>query len=181
MLSVAGTLLVRSVPIEDPDVIVSLASHEWERLPLTADLARRYPASTVLLTLPDVVNGFNCHDCGNRVRRLARAGVPSRRVQVLPLRIGGTYGEAAAVAEYLRAHRLRSVLVVTSPYHTRRSLATFRHAVEDLPVRVGVLPSVATSPSRPRRWWQSPYDRWYVRYEWEAMAYYAFRHGVWSF
>ena len=44
-----GTLLVVRQPLERPDAIVSLASHEWERLPATARLARENPAASIIL------------------------------------------------------------------------------------------------------------------------------------
>jgi uncharacterized SAM-binding protein YcdF (DUF218 family) len=174
----AGTALVVSAPLSSPDAIVSLASHEWERLPAAAELARRYPRAVVVLTLPQPVNEFNCHDCFHRTERLMKAGVEMERIQIVPLTERGTFGEAVATRAFVSKHNLKSVLVVTSPYHTRRSLATFRQVLEGAAVSVGVVPASATSPARPPRWWATPYDRAYVRYEWAAVFYYWFRYGV---
>jgi uncharacterized SAM-binding protein YcdF (DUF218 family) len=174
---VAGIAVILDRPIADPDVIVSLASHEWERLPAAAALARQYPHALVVLTLPKSVNQYNCHDCEHRAERLVEAGVEKDRIRILPLTEGGTYGEAVATRGFVTGTHLNSVLVVTSPYHTRRSLATFRKALGST-VLVGVAPATATSPARPERWWAASYDRAYVRYEWAAIVYYALRHGV---
>jgi uncharacterized SAM-binding protein YcdF (DUF218 family) len=174
----AGSALVVSVPLPAPDAIVSLASHEWERLPTAAALARQHPGAVVVLTLPQQVNEYNCHDCANRTERLMHAGVEKNRIQILPLTRGGTFGEAVATRALVISRHLTSVLVVTSPYHTRRSLATFRKALDGTGATVGVEPSIATSPSRPQRWWADPYDRAYVRYEWAASLYYRLRYGV---
>jgi uncharacterized SAM-binding protein YcdF (DUF218 family) len=173
----AGTALIVSSPISSPDAIVSLASHEWERLPQTAALAKQYPRALVLLTLPPSVNQFNCHDCSHRAERLIEAGVDAGRIRVLPLTEGGTYGEAVATRAFVADRELASVLVVTSPYHTRRSLATFRKAL-GTGVSVGIVPATATSPARPGRWWAAGYDRAYVRYEWAAVLYYWLWHRV---
>jgi uncharacterized SAM-binding protein YcdF (DUF218 family) len=162
-----GTALVVSQPLPRPDVIVSLASHEWERLPETARQAALFPRALVLLTLPPSVNKYNCHDCANRVTRLARAGVSARRIRVLPILGRGTYGEALATRQFLESHNVKRVLVVTSPYHTRRSLATFRGLLHPAGVVVGIVPSIA-----------SPYDRAYVAYEWAALAYYRIWHHL---
>jgi uncharacterized SAM-binding protein YcdF (DUF218 family) len=78
----------------------------------------------------------------------------------------------------MKENNLRSLLVVTSPYHTRRSLSTFRAVFDRSGVTVGIAPASATSPARPECWWLSAYDRAYVRYEWAAILYYAVRHGV---
>jgi uncharacterized SAM-binding protein YcdF (DUF218 family) len=174
----AGTALIVSQPLHDPDIIISLASHEWERLPLAASLAARYPRAQVLLTLPANPTLSQCHDCPNRAARLVRAGVGLDRIRVVPLSLPGTYGEAIASLSYVRQGNMHRVLVVTSPYHTRRSLSLFRTVFANAGVEIGVLPATAYSPARPERWWMDPYDRWYVSYEWAARVYYAVRYGV---
>jgi len=178
----AGASLIVSKAVTDPDAIVELASHEWERLPAAARLAATYPRALVLLTLPESVTAFNCHDCGRRADRLVRAGVAAERIRVLPLMASGTRGEALAVRDYARAQPLRAVLVVTSPYHTRRALATFQHVLGDAVAEVGVAPvSEPDPPLHPERWWTVPYDTSYVRYEWAATLYYWVRYGIWAF
>ena len=174
----AGTSLVISVPLDAPDAIISLGSHEWERLPAAARLAARHPSAVVLLTQPRVITVDNCHDCGRRAARLARDGVAPTRIHVLPPAGRGTYGEAEAALGFARQKLLRRFLIVTSPYHTRRALHTFRTVFAGTGIRFGVYPATDTSPARPRRWWVEPYDRWYVRYEWLATVYYAFRYRV---
>lgn len=177
-MSQAGRVLVVSEPVADADAIVSLGSHEWERLPLAAELAATSPHAIVLLTQPEKVTPFNCHDCGHRVDRLRRAGVKPERVKILPLTVRGTYGEAVATLAFVRRSPVHRLMLVTSPYHTRRALATFRSVLEGTGVQVGIAPAIATSEARPRRWWMMPYDRYYVTYEWAAMMYYAFKYGV---
>jgi uncharacterized SAM-binding protein YcdF (DUF218 family) len=173
----AGTVLVVNESVGPPDAIVSLASHEWERLPAALALAERYPQALVVLTLPKTVTKFNCHDCANRTQLLKSAGVGSERIQVIGLTRGGTYGEAIATRDLVVARHLKSVLVVTSPYHTRRSLATFRKVLGG-GVMVGAVASSDTSPARPDRWWSAGYDRAYVAYEWAAALYYQLRYGI---
>ena len=100
-------------------------------------------------------------------------------MRVLPLSLDNTYGEAGAVRDYARATGTRSIVVVTSPYHTRRAWAVFRALSAD-GIRVGIVPAVKHSPASPHRWWASPYDRAYVFYEWSALASYAVRYRVWA-
>ena len=174
----AGTALVVRVPVANPDAIVSLASHEWERLPAAARLAAEHPAALLLLTQPLDVTEFNCHDCGNRVHRLRLLGVAADRIGHVTLTCPGTHGEAVAVLGLARETRLRRLLIVTSPYHTRRSLAVFRKVFQGTGVEIGVEPAFADSVARPERWWWGGYDRAYVAYEWAAMAYYGWKFGV---
>ena len=176
-LQYAGTALVVNETVGQPDAIVSLASHEWERLPAAVALAGRYPDALVVLTHPQTVTKFNCHDCANRPRLLVNAGISTERIQVIGLTRGGTYGEAVATRDLVVARHFKSVLVVTSPYHTRRSLASFRKVLGGGGA-VGIAASSGTSPARPDRWWAAGYDRAYVGYEWAATLYYQLRYAV---
>jgi uncharacterized SAM-binding protein YcdF (DUF218 family) len=174
----AGTLLVVSRPLQYPDAIVSLASHEWERLPAAAQLAARDSSSLLLLTLPQPVSSSNCHDCGGRVARLERLGVPASRIRILPLTSAGTYGEAQATLAFARQANIRRLVLITTPYHTRRSLATFGAVFDGSGIAIGVEPASSSSPARPDRWWAAPYDRAYVAYEWAAVVYYVLRYRI---
>jgi len=174
----AGAALGVSEPGPAPDAIVSLASHEWERLPAAVAKARAYPDALVVLTVPRVITPYNCHDSVHRPERLIAAGVSAPRIRQVPIADGGTYGEALAMKSFMRDSNLHHLLVVTSPYHSRRSLSTFRRVFAGTEVTIGVAPASATSPARPESWWAEPYDRAYVRYEWAAIVYYQLRHGV---
>ncbi len=174
----AGHALVVAAELPAPDAIVSLASHEWERLPATARLARAMPAALVLLTEPVKLNDYNCSDCANRVQTLVNAGIDQSRIVVLGQKVTRTYDEAVAVREWTTTTGARSIVVVTSPYHTRRSLATFRHVFEATGVAVGIRPASETSPADPARWWSHQYDRKYVIYESSASVFYLIRFGI---
>jgi uncharacterized SAM-binding protein YcdF (DUF218 family) len=176
-----GEMLIVSQPLEAPDAILSLASHEWERLPVTAELATRYPHARVLLTEPLNVNAYNCHLCAERVAVLEHLGVAPERVTVLPERVYRTYDEAAVALRYAEAHGIGRLLVVTSAYHTRRTLVTFRGAFGGSGISIGVQPAVGETDLHTRTWWAHGYDRGYVWYEWQALAFYAVRFGVWPF
>jgi len=177
-ISELGSVLVVGVPIAHPDAIISLASHEWERLPLAARLATAYPTALLLLTVPEQVTPYNCHDCANRTARLRRLGVDESRVRLLQLSAPGTYGEALAASTFARRMGIRSMIVATSPYHTRRALAVFRKVFDESGIRIGVEPATTTSPASPGWWWAYGYDRAYVAYEWAAIGYYGWHYGV---
>ena len=176
LVSMAGSALVVRRATPDADALVVLGSHEWERLPVAARIAASQPAAVVLLTEPRQPTVSNCHLCGQRVSWLGALGVPTERVAVLPQHVRNTYDEAVAAREYSTLHRIRRLLVVTSPYHTRRALSVFRNAFKGTDVKVGIYfdESVAT----PAQWWLHPYDRAYVAYEWAALTWYAVRYGV---
>src|SRR5687768_7294959 len=139
-----GTFLVVEKTVERPDAILSLASHEWERLPEAARLAAQNPDARVLLTLPPLISDVNCHDCSHRLAHLARMGVAADRVTVLPLKISGTYGEALVALPFVRKAGIHRLLIVTSPYHTRRALATFQKVFAGSGTEIGIHPVGAT-------------------------------------
>lgn len=174
----SGETLVLSRHVDRPNVIVVLASHEWERLPTAAQLARQNAAAQVLLTLPVHVTSSNCHDCSQRLTRLSEAGIDPNRVTVLSQRVTNTYDEATAAAAWVRRHQIDRVVVVTSPYHARRALATFRHQFGSAGIRADIGLETPLAGVHPTRWWLRPYERQYVTYEWAGIIYYAIRFGV---
>jgi uncharacterized SAM-binding protein YcdF (DUF218 family) len=175
----AGRALVVLKDVGAPDVIVMLGSHEWERLPAAAEEARRFSSSKVLLTMPVRVTRFNCHLCSERPAWLQHEGVQADRIIELTANpTTDTYDEALAVRAYASSHPIRRLLVVTSPYHCRRSLHVFEQVMRGTGVEVGVKPASAYSIADPDRWWRHPYDRWYVAYEWAANVEYRFKYGI---
>src|SRR5688572_11258854 len=61
----AGSALVIDTRIAAPQALLSLGSHEWERLPALADEARRSPNALVFLTQPARPSPPSCYDCAN--------------------------------------------------------------------------------------------------------------------
>jgi uncharacterized SAM-binding protein YcdF (DUF218 family) len=177
VLSRAGSALVIERPVGQPDAIIMLASHESERLPAAGALARQHPTSVVLLTVPKDITEYNCERCTIRTEWLGQEGVERTRVHTLPDRTANTRDEALAVLAYWRRNPFNRLAVVTSPYHTRRSLSLFETIFAGTGVAVGVYPAM-TSPAIPSRWWFGSYDRGYVIYEWAALAYYRLKYGV---
>jgi uncharacterized SAM-binding protein YcdF (DUF218 family) len=173
----AGSMLVVTRELEAPQAILSLGSHEWERLPAAAALATEHPDASVLLSEPVRANPYNCHRCSERVRWLEQLGVLRRRTIVLPRRVMNTYDEANAALDYCRRHGIKRLAVVTSPLHTRRSAATFRKIFRGSGIEVGMYAAASTQID-PEAWWRTPASRFYVRYEWAALVWYAVRHQV---
>ena len=173
----AGTALIVATEAGPPDAIIMLASHEWERLPAAAALARQHPGAIVLLTTPPIITVLNCHRCSERVDWFEAEGIERRRIRLLRGRAGSTYGEALAAKAHVAREPFTRLTIVTSPYHTRRALATFRTVFGDTGIRISVLPA-SPAAGTPTRWWTDPYDRWYVSYEWAAILNYRYHYGV---
>jgi len=112
------------------------------------------------------------------VLQLGQAGVPATSIDVIPERVRSTYDEAVAVRQYAIDHRLKSILVVTSQYHTRRALWTFRRVLGEANIAVGVSPAapISGTPS-PSQWWWRPQGWDTVAGEYIKLAYYRFQYS----
>jgi uncharacterized SAM-binding protein YcdF (DUF218 family) len=170
-----GPWLIREQPLDRPDAILVLGSHEHERLPHAARLARQWPEADVLLTQPVFPTPLNCQDCEQRGSTLERAGVARGRVRILRPRVRTSFDEMRAAAGWVEASGKRRLLVVTSPYHTRRVRALARALLPRHWVGIAACP-VADGLARP--WWSRRYDRRYVIYEAAAIVSNAWRHGI---
>lgn len=74
--------------------------------------------------------------------------------------------EARAVKGYVAAHGVRTLLVVTSPYHSRRAVWAVRH-----------VPTTSATPA-PATWWNSR-DGWRtVATEFFKLPYYWLAYGL---
>lgn len=175
----AGWWLVVDDVVSEPDAILVLASHEFERLPRAWQLAVRHPRAVVLLSTPAAPTPYNCQACGHRVGWLVGWGIPSDRIHVMETPVRNSYQELDAAVGLARGRGWTSLQVVTSTYHTRRVAGLVRHVLHRAPgVRVGVTGG-AFHPVGPGTWWSRRYDRRYVVYEWAALAANGWRHGIW--
>ena len=134
-------LLVVSVPMEKVDALIVLGGEPVAR-PLEA--ARLYKAGMA----PRIyVTGIG--DAGANDRILIKEGVPASAITIESKAIT-TYSNATLLKPLLEAAHVRSAVIVTSPFHTRRALATFRKVIPE--VRFGVVDASIG-------WWKTPQGR----------------------
>jgi len=141
-----------------------------ERTHKAAELYSEGRAPIVVLTDDHTQGGWSSAQQRNpyfveRARdELIKQGVPLAQIRVAPGIADGTREEAQIIADYARANGLRSILVVTSAYHSRRALRTLRQTAGDAGTSVGI----ATAPTG----WQTPAPAlWWLYYEgWRSVA-----------
>src|SRR5262249_47457188 len=102
------------------DALVLLLGGNDDRPQKAADLFRRGYAPLILM-------GFDPDTTMNRDSLLAK-GVPSSAIRVLGP-VDGTHDEALRVRAFARQHRLRSLTLVTTAYHSARAQWTFRRVL----------------------------------------------------
>jgi uncharacterized SAM-binding protein YcdF (DUF218 family) len=155
----ARALIVEErLPRADAVLVLAGAPVYGERLEHAASLFRDGRAPLVLLTDDGSLQSWsrtlqrNPLSVERGVMRLVRAGVPTADIDVLPGRVTSTVDEAARARRYAEAHGLKTVLVVTSMYHTRRALWTVRRAFSGSGVRIGIEPAAPTTTPSPGAW-----------------------------
>ncbi len=176
-------MLIVNAPLEHADAIVVLsgASAFVERSHVAAQLYSEGTAEKVLLTNDNLQGGWLSSEQRNpfyyeRARwELERLGVPESRIEVLRPAVSSTQEEALAVRDYVESTKIRSVLIVTSAYHSRRALWTFQRVLGDR-VRIGLVSSPPgwQTPGA-ASWWLSARGWRTVPNEYLKMVYYWLR------
>ena len=174
----AAALVVRA-GVERADVLVVLSGSgaHVERSRLAAELYREGRAPRVLLTDDGQRGPWSEARQANPIfverarEELLRGGVPAGSVEVLPGTVSSTRDEAVAARAYAERVGARSLLFVTSAYHTRRALWTMRRTFRGSGVEVGVEPAGTDAPP-PWTWWLSRRGWRHVAPEYPKLVYY---------
>ncbi len=123
----------------------------WERLRAAADLYHMHRIEQIALLDEKQSSGYNFvrHQSDSRVQReidfLGLLGVPADKVQTVdPERGDWLSSRSEAVGMFRKLPNSKSVVVVTSPPHTRRSLLCFRRTY---PARTKITIYSAALPS----------------------------------
>lgn len=180
----ARLLIVKSeISSADAIVVMSGSATHLERADWAAKLYREGRAPIVILTNDSLVAGWDRQEDRNpyfyelAARELVKRGVPESKIQVVPDIALGTYEESLGVRDYASAHKLRRLLIVTSAYHTRRTLWSLRHACEGSGIEVGIdSPPPGWQTPAPSRWWWRRWGWKVVAAEYLKLGYYWMRY-----
>ena len=178
-------LLITDAPLEKADAIVVLggSANYRERSREAAKLMLEGRAPRVLITNDNMTGPWSSADQRNlffyerSLKVITNAGVPANNVEVLMQPVSSTQEEAELVRQYGEEHRLNSVLIVTSAYHSRRALWTFSRAFRDTGIRIGLINVKPGDQSpRPATWWLSIRGWRLVPTEYVKMLYYMIKY-----
>src|SRR2546425_884602 len=138
----AGRLLVVADPLPpSADAIVVLAGSIPARVLEAADLYRAGLAPRIVVTRERLARGESAlHARGVHlpesdeltISALDQLGIPRRAIVRLRRRARSTESEARTVARYACSHRLRRLVIVTSPGHVRRDAKMVLYEYERL-------------------------------------------------
>ncbi len=154
--------LIVEKPLTRADVIIVLggSSVYLERTAKAAENYKSGVAPKILLTDDGERAGWSRVEKRNPPYvELARANliaqdVPPENIEIIKPSGSGTIYEAQITREKARENNWKSVLIVTSAYHTRRAFNTFEKVFADDDVQIGIAASLPgqESPS-PNGWW----------------------------
>ncbi len=161
--------LIVSDPPRLADAAVVLAGDpDYERTKTAVRLLLTGQVGLLILTGGEPGPG----DSATSLREVAlRSGVPAERIRMERVS-HSTYGSMVAIRPILEQERIRSVVVVTSPYHQRRAFWTARRTLRGVEVL-----SRPADPAgwKPEGWWKTRSGRRIVFGEYARLAYYVLR------
>jgi uncharacterized SAM-binding protein YcdF (DUF218 family) len=105
--------------------------------------------------------------------------VPEEATALDDTQVTSTYEEASRLQQFIARSQtpIRSVIVVSDPYHMRRARWAYQRVLGD-EIRVQMAPVPFEQTPHQRRWWMDEASRQYVRDEYVKMAYYLARYQL---
>jgi uncharacterized SAM-binding protein YcdF (DUF218 family) len=162
ILAALGNYLVKAGPPQKADIIVVLAGDGFGHRILTAgDLIKQGYASKALISGPNGIYGN--YECDLAIPFAVKAGDPESEFLHLEHRGRSTEEEAQVIVKKLREMGVKSVILVTSNYHTRRAGSIFRRAAPELEFFVVASPDEFFKPDS---WWQNREASKTFAFEW---------------
>lgn len=160
----AARWLIRPVKVDRCDLMVVLSGGAVERLVTAADLMSAGACREVVFV------GERAEAAGDWGRGIVADIDPSLIVEP-PSVSRSTLGDAMVSLQAARTRGARSLLVVTSPYHTRRVGWVFAGVLGGTEIRFGVYPSSALYMDY-ARWWAGSYGRGVIASEYVKLGLY---------
>lgn len=178
-LIVADADVLRGRNVEAIAVLAGSSSYP-ERTAQAARIWREHGAACVVLTNDGERSGWLSSEQRNplfveRARwALKDEGVAAERIEQLPQIVSSTYQEAVLLRDFAVKRGVRSIDVVTSPYHTRRARWILRRVFNGSGIAVHV--SYSLNDVTPSTWWLCERGWRDVAAEYVKLIYYLLRH-----
>ena len=186
ILTGLGRYLVVANSPQESDLIVCLAGGNIERGLSAAEAYQQGLAPRIFIGREETPDGYDLlkergvqypESSDLLLMLLKGLGVPGSAVHISDRTVKSTMDEAASVRDFVMEEGYRSVLLITSPTHTRRTLLTFQHVFKEDDRRIIVLPS-PYSEYNPEDWWK---HRRYIReviIEYQKLIYYTLKYFI---
>lgn len=184
LLTFIGRFLVIDHKAGKADAIVCLAGSPVERGLAVAELFNKDLAPKIIVTRAPPPEGYaylkargiaypESRDLLLKILRDLQ--VPDSAVIADGHIVTSTFSEAERVKKIIEDKGYGSVIIVTSPYHTRRAWLTFQEVLKENGVQI-MMHASPYSGFSPGEWWK---DRRYLKnviIEYQKLLYYTFKH-----
>jgi uncharacterized SAM-binding protein YcdF (DUF218 family) len=181
ILGFMGNLLIYEQIPQKADLIVVLNGRDTERSLAAVDLYNAGYGNLIVLARGEKQPG--CDELSKRAgkkfdgtiffqRALEAMGVPARSFMLIGGGVSSTYDEAIVTKKFALENGFRSLLLVTSKWHSRRAYLTFRSAFgKKAGIQIMVYPSKYDTFD-PNAWWKKKSDTRIVATEYVKFLYY---------
>jgi len=148
--------LIVADELEPAKAIVVLSGGDETRMQEALNLYKEGYAKIIILTETgqELENLDVLHSFDMRIQ-LMNNGVPSGNILITDHVVGSTEDEAFAVKNLLTNRQFDSAIIVTDPYHTKRTAIIFRDVFADSNIKLIIWP-VRGSWYNSRTWFLSP-------------------------
>jgi len=180
LLKKLGKFLIYEQSPQKADLIVVLNGRDTERSLATADLYNQGYSN--LIVMARLAKQPGSDEFWKRVgvnfdgkiffqKAIEAMGVPEYAFKFIGNGAASTFDEALATKEFLRQNGHKSILLVTSRWHSKRAYLTFRSALKNDGTNIVIQPSKYDS-FRPDAWWKNGNDAELVFDEYIRLIYY---------
>ena len=164
----ARWLVVEDAPRWADAAVVLAGDPDYERTKTAVRLLLEGQVRLLIVTGGEPGPG----DSATSLRDVAlRAGVPAERIRMEQVS-HSTHGSMEAILPILKREGIRSVAVVTSPYHQRRAVWAARRTLRGIEI---VSRPAEPAGWKPEGWWKTRWNRRIVLGEYAKLAYYLMR------
>ncbi len=179
LLKGIGSFLVFEQNPRKVDVIVVLNGRDTERSLAAVDLFNQGYANLIIMARGAKQPGSDefwkrAVNFDGRVffqRAIEAMGVPQKSFQFIGNGVLSTSDEAFAARGFLKKNGYKSILLVTSKWHSKRAYLTFKSALKKDGIEVVIQPS-GYDTFKPDAWWKNRDDAELVFDEYVRLIYY---------
>jgi len=180
ILKKIGYFLIFEQEPQKADVIVVLNGRDTERSLAAVDLYNQgYAKLMIMAHIPKQAGtdefwkrvGGNFNGKVFFQRAIEAMGVPEHAFKLIGNGVASTYDEALATREFLKKNGYKSIILVTSKWHSRRAYLTFKSTLKNDEIKIVIQPSMY-DVFRPDSWWKNRNDVELIFYEYIRLIYY---------
>ncbi len=159
LLRGAGAYLIIADELQPSQAIVMLSGGDDSRMAEAQSLYKEGYGKVIILTETgrQLENFDTLHSTDIRIQ-LLNYGIPSGNILITDMNVSSTLDEAYALKEFLTNQQISSAIIVTDPYHTRRTALVFRNVFSDSPIQL-IFKPVSGSWFNSKTWFLS-IDGW---------------------